>query len=192
MINFNREEIRIIRKLNTPKKVQEFLIKEIEYDFNEEKDTNRSFRRVLRDKKAHCIEGVLFAAAVLMQYKYPPLMVSMEARDIDHNIFIYTENEKLGSVAISRDENLRGREPKYRKIRDLVMSHYPYYWNYWTNDHKDLTLRGYARIDLRIFKQDWITAEEDLNFIEDYLWTIKYRRLFQKNKEDVFYITPRE
>ena len=192
MINFTKEEIRIIKKLNTPKKVQEFLIKEIEYDFNDKKDTNRSFRRVLRDKRAHCIEGVLFAAAVLMQHGYPPLMLSLEARDIDHNIFIYTENGKLGSVAISRDENLRGREPKYREIRGLVMSHYPYYWNYWTNDHEDLTLRGYAKIDLRIFKQNWITAEEDLNFIEDHLWTIRYRRLFPRNKEDMFYIIPRE
>src|SRR3989344_7179961 len=149
-INFTKQELQVIRKLNNPKKVQEFLTNEIEYDFNKEKDTNRSFRRVLRDKKAHCIEGVLFAATVLMQYKYPPLMLSLEARDIDHNIFIYTENGRYGSVAISRDENLRGREAKFRDIRDLVMSYYPYYWNYYTNDHEDLTLRGYAKVEIRM------------------------------------------
>jgi len=186
-LDLNQEEIRLIEHLNSPQKVQEFLLNEIEYDFNDDKDTNRSFRRVLRDKKAHCIEGVLFAAAVLMQHNYPPLMVSLEARDIDHNIFIYNKNERFGSVAISRDEFLRGRPAKFRDIKDLVMSYYPYYWNYWTNDNEDLTLRGYAKVDLRIFKQDWITAEEDLNFIEDYLWKMKYRRLFPRNKEDRFY-----
>lgn len=190
--NFTLEELKVIEKLNGPGEVQEFLLNNIEYDFNEEKDTNRSFRRVLRDKKAHCIEGVLFASAVLMQHNYPPLMVSMEARDLDHNIFVYKENGKFGSVAKSRDENLLGRPAKFRTIRDLVMSYYPYYWNWWTKDKTDLTIRGYAKVDLRIFKENWITAEEDANFIEDHLWKIKYRKLFPKGKEDKFYIGPRD
>ena len=190
-MNFAWDELKLINQLDNPKKVQEFLLKEIAYDFNKEKDTNRSFRRVLRDRRAHCLEGTLFTAAVLMQHSYPPLMISIEARDIDHNIFAYKENGSFGSVAISRDENLMGREAKFRTIKDLVMSYYPYYWNYWTKDHEDLTLRGYAKINLRIFKENWITNENDLDFIEDYLWDMKYKRLFPKNESDKFYICSR-
>ncbi|MEK6932917.1 MAG: transglutaminase-like domain-containing protein [Nanoarchaeota archaeon] len=191
-INFTQKELKVINQLDNPKKVREFLLKEVVYDFNKRKETNRSFRRVLRDRKAHCLEGTLFTAAVLMQHGYTPLMISIEARDIDHNIFAYKEDGKFGSVAISRDENLRGRETKFRTIKDLVMSYYPYYWNYWTKDHEDLTLRGYAKVNLGIFKQDWITNEEDLDFIEDYLWEMKYRRLFPKNDDDLFYICNRD
>ncbi len=123
---FAQEEKALIRRLNTPDKVQEFLIAEIEYDnqdeIEEEKETWRSLRRVIRDRKAHCFEGALAAAAILMQHNYPPLILCMEARDIDHIVFAYKRKGKWGCVAKSRDENLLNRAPHYRGLRDLVMS----------------------------------------------------------------------
>ncbi len=186
----------MIRRLNSPAKVQEFLIKEIEYDNQDElkegEETWRSLRRVIRDKKAHCLEGAIAAAAIMMQHNYPPLIICMEARDIDHIVFAYKRNGRWGSVAKSRDENLLSREPRYRSLRDLVMSYYPFFYNLFSNDLTDITMRGYAKIDLRIFDKDWITTEEDLTFIVDHLYRIPYRKLFPRSHEDRFYLSPRE
>jgi len=190
---FTNEEQALIRRLNTPGKVQEFLIKEIVYDnqddIEEEKETWRSLRRVIRDRKAHCFEGALAAAAIMMQHNYPPLILCMEARDIDHIVFAYRRKGKWGSLAKSRDENLLSRAPHYRGLRDLVMSYYPFFYNLETNDLTDLTIRGYAKVDLRIFDKDWITTEEDVTFIVDHLYRIPYRKLFPRNRDDRFYFS---
>jgi hypothetical protein len=194
--DFTQEERSLIRRLNTPAKVQKFLIREIAYDnqddLDERDETWRSLRRVIREKKAHCFEGALTAAAILMQHKYPPLIVCMEARDIDHVLFVYRRSGKWGSVAKSRDDNLLSRTPRYRTLRDLVMSYYPLFYNLQTNDLTDITLRGYAKVDLRMFERDWITTEEDLTFIEDHLYHISYRKLFPRSRQDRFYFSPRE
>ena len=87
--------------------------------------------------------------------------------------------------------NLIGREPIYRTLWDLVMSYFPFYWNYWTGDRQDLTLRGYATMKLERFCRDWVTAEEDLWFIEDYLYGIPYRALFPRRQRRL-YLSTRE
>jgi len=183
------QEREIINLLSTPEKVQDYIDKNLRYNFEEDGETNRSFRRVLRDGKAHCLEGAIFAATVLYYHNNPPLVVCMEAKDMDHNIAIYKRNGKWGSVAQSRDENLKGRPPKYRRIRDLVMSYYPYYWNSYNRDRDitNLTMRGYALIDLRKIKGNWITAEEELDFVEDFLWGVTYRFLFPRRDKSKFY-----
>jgi hypothetical protein len=128
----------------------------------------------------------------MTQHDYPPLIVCMEGRDIDHIVFVYKRNGRWGSVAKSRDENLLGREAKYRSLKDLVMSYYPFFYNLFTNDRTELTMRGYAKVDLGIFDRDWITTEDDLTFIVDHLYQIPYRKLFPRSKEDRFYFSPSE
>jgi hypothetical protein len=177
---FTKQELKLIKKLNTPAKVQKFL-DDIPYNF---RDTYWSFRKVAKNKTANCFEGVLFAAAILSQHSYKPLIVCMEANDdIDHNIFVYKKNNKWGSIAISRDEELRGRKPIYKTIRALVMSYYPYYYNWYTGDLNDITLRGFSDpIDLSKFDKDWILTSRNLYFIEDHLYEIPYKKLFPKRK----------
>ena len=179
--SFTKEELRVIKEYNTPKKVQGFLDK-IPYNF---RDTFWSFRKVIKNKTANCFEGAIFAAAILSYHRYKPLIVCMEARDdIDHNIFVYKKKGRWGSIAISRDKELKGRKPIYRTIRALIMSYYPYYYNSYTGDKSDITLRGFSdTIDLRRFKKDWITSGRNLKFIEDYLFKIPYRKLFPNKKE---------
>jgi len=183
-----RQERRLIERLSTPRKIQEFIDRRISYDFGEDGKI-RSFRRVVREHKAHCLDGALFAAAALQQHGHPPLIVCMETREIDHNIAVYKQNERWGSVAQSRDSNLNGRNPVHRTIKSLVMSYYPYHWNSYSKkeDETDLAMRGYAVIDLRKIKRDWVTAEEDLAFIEDILWDAPYRFLFPRKDRSKFY-----
>ena len=77
--------------------------------------TLRSFRGVVRHGCAHCLEAALFAAVVLEQHGYPPLVLSFESIDaLDHVIFVYRRGGRWGSVARSRDPGLHGRKADVR------------------------------------------------------------------------------
>jgi hypothetical protein len=74
--------------------------------------TLRSFRGVVRTGEAHCLEAALFAAVILEQHGYPPLLLSLESQDrLDHVLFVFRERGRWGSVARSRDVGLHGRRP---------------------------------------------------------------------------------
>src|SRR3989344_8422127 len=87
-----KEEERTLRQLSTPIKIQDFLDN---FPMNWEKkgDTHISPRRVLRERKAHCIEGALLAAATLWLAGEPPLIMNLSARlgrgDGDHVVGLY-------------------------------------------------------------------------------------------------------
>jgi len=183
---FTEEERWIIQTGDTPEKAQAF-INTIPYSFEADGVARlRSFRRVIRDKLAHCFEGAITIATILSHHGYPPQILCMEARDVDHMICPYRKDGKLGAVAQSRDENLRGRPPMYPTVRDLVMSYHAHYWNLHTGDHTDLTLRGYTLIDLRELEGDWMTTEEDLWPAEDLTYETTYRALFPENGHQEF------
>jgi len=189
-LKFTEEELSIIKKCDTPEKVQTFL-NSIDYNF--EKNgvyTWRSFRGVVKHREAHCFEAAIMAAAILSQHGFPPIIICLEASDIDHNIFVFWQNGKVGSVAKSRQVELHGRPPIFKTYRDLIMSYYPDYYNWFTQNRNDITLRGYALVDLRIFSQNWITAK-NISLIEKYLYTIPYKKMFPDNK-DLFYYSQRD
>ena len=70
---------------------------------------------------------------------------------------------------------MRFREPVYRTLRELAMSYFEDYYNL----AGEKTLRAYSRpVNLRRFDRiDWMTAEEDLWAISDYLFAISHRPL---------------
>jgi hypothetical protein len=180
--HFTDEEREIIETCGSPEKVQAFIDTSVRYSFEYDGVPRlRSFRRVVRDKLAHCFEGAITAATILAHHGFPPWILCMEARDIDHMVFPYRRDGKLGAVAQSRDEKLKGRPPTYSTVRDLVMSYYPHYWNTRTGDRSDLTLRGYSLIDLRRLKGDWMTTEDDLWHAEDLTFEAAYRALFPED-----------
>ena len=118
--------------------------------YNEEphgRATLRSFRGVVREGCAHCLEAALFAATVLEQHGYPPLVLSFESIDeLDHVIFVYRQNGGWGSVARSRDPGLHGRKPVFATPRALALSY--------ADPYIDFTgrLKGYAVVDLRVME----------------------------------------
>ena len=94
-------------------------------------DTLRSFRQVVRRGTAHCLEAALFAACVLEQHGYPPLLMGLESVDLlDHVIFVYRHRGRWGSVARSRDPGLHGRKPVFRSPRALAESYFDPYIDY--------------------------------------------------------------
>ena len=172
---FSPKECRILSRLNTPKKIQDFLDK-IDYNLEEKDETCFSPRKVLREKKANCIEGAIFAAAALRFHGYPPLIVDLTSvRDDDHLLAVFKQKGYWGAIAQSKYTGLRFREPIHRTIRELALSYFEGYFNF----DGEKTLRGYSRpVNLARFdKLDWMTTEKDLWFIEDYLNEIPHKRL---------------
>lgn len=90
----------------------------------------RSPRSVLRDRKAHCFDGAMLAAAALERLGYEPMLVDLRAhRDDDHVLAVYREQGAWGAIAKSNFVGLRGRAPVYRSLRELAMSYFESYFN---------------------------------------------------------------
>jgi hypothetical protein len=174
--DFNATERTVFRRLNAPEKIQRFLDHDLAYNKELHGITCRSPRRVLRDRTAHCMEGALFGAAALRMLGHPPLLLDLEAvRDDDHVLAIFRLRGHWGAIAKSNYSGLRYREPVYRTLRELVMSYFEHYYNL----RKEKTLRRYSRpVNLRRFDSiHWMTAEEDVWAVPEYLTTIAHTPL---------------
>jgi len=124
---FTAEEWKLISSHRTPEQVQRYL-RTIPYNRELDGTTCFAFRRVLRENRAHCLEGALVAAVILEQHGYPPSLVSIESQDkLDHVLLLFQKHRRWGSVARSRDIGLHGRRPIFRTVRDLVMSYFETY-----------------------------------------------------------------
>jgi hypothetical protein len=157
-------EAAVLRGLRTPHAVQRFL-DGLRYS---DDGRYRCPRSVLRDRRAHCFDGALFAAAALRRLGHPPLLVDLRAvRDDDHVIAIFRSHGAFGAVAKSNFVGLRFREPVYRTLRELVMSYFePYY-----NTARERTLRSYSGpVSLRPFDRlEWLIRDETMDRIADRL-----------------------
>jgi len=160
MFGFTARELAVLRRLDTPVKVQAFL-ERLRYNYERDGDTCRSPRRVLRDRTAHCAEGAIFAAAAFRVHGRPPVLVDLEAvNDDDHVLAAYRERGLWGAVGMSKFAGLRHRAPVHRTVRELAISYFNDYYNY----DGQLTLRRYSRpVSLAPFDRiGWMTSEEDL------------------------------
>ena len=162
-------EKRLFAKLKNPPAVQAWL-NALKYDADYRA---RSPRRVMRERKAACFDGAMFAAAALRELGHRPRLVDLRAwNDDDHVLAVFTENGLWGAVAKSNTTVLRYREPVYRSLRELVMSYFEVYFN--TVGQK--TLRSYSRpLDLATLdRRGWQTDEDDLNWIGDRLDALQH------------------
>ncbi|MFA5996358.1 MAG: hypothetical protein WC790_01390 [Candidatus Paceibacterota bacterium] len=157
-----KEEYTLLKNLSTPIKMQDFLDA---FPMNHEKggDTYRSPRTVLREGKAHCIEGALLAATALWLRGEPPLIMNLSARlgrgDVDHVVALYGRGGYYGAISKTNHAVLRFRDPVYRTLRELALS----YFNEWFLPSGEKTLECYSKpVDMRRFGTGWITSEEDL------------------------------
>ena len=167
------EDLRILRALKTPTRIQRF-IDEIKYQYA---DTAWSPQHVLRERKGHCLEGALLAAAALRVAGYPPLLVDLEAvHDDDHVIAVYRERQLWGGIAKSNFAGLRFRAPIYRTLRELALSYFEQYYNL----RGERTLRSYSRtVNLATLdRQQWMTSEEDVWCVTDALIAARHYPLF--------------
>jgi len=141
-------DLRTLRSLKTPLRIQRF-VDELTYDYS---DSARSPRRTLRERRGHCLEGALLAAAALRVQGHPPLVMDLEAvRDDDHVIALYREHGLWGGIA---------------------KSNFAHYYNL----RGERTLRNYSQaVNLaQLDSQHWMTAEEDVWCVTDLLMAARH------------------
>jgi hypothetical protein len=175
---FSPSELRLLRSLKTPIGIQRFL-DELPYNLSFDA---RSPRKVLEDRTASCLEGGIFGAAALRVIGFSPLIFDLEAdQDTDHVVAIFKVRGHWGAVAKSNFTGCRYREPVYRNLRELALS----YFNIYFNLRFERTLRRFSRpVNLARFdRRNWMTTNEPVWFIAEYLCEIPHTSLLPPGAE---------
>ena len=203
-LNFTPAERRLIARLRTPLAVQQYLNA---LPYNTEpppgRATLRSFRGVVRHHTAHCLEAALFAATVLEQHGYPPLVISFESIDeLDHVIFVYQKRGRESFRENGVGCNFRGDGG--RKLHPTPFSR-PHFWGSvarsrdpglhgrkpvfatpralaasYLDTYVDLTgrIEAFALVDLRVMgNYDWRLSERNVWKVERMLLDTKHQAL---------------
>ena len=161
---WSKDERALFRTLTSPQRIQEYL-DDTPYSCD---PIYRSPRSVIRDRKAHCFDGALFAAAALRQLGHPPVIVNLlPHNDDEHLLALFRRRGHIGAVGKSNFVGLRYREPVYGTVRELVLSYFEFFFNV----DREKTLRGYwAPLNLaRLDRFDWMTSDENLVEVEQAL-----------------------
>lgn len=163
------EQRSLFHSLNSPFEIQAYL-DSIPYSAE---STDRCPLEVLRDGKAHCLDGALLAGAAFRRLGDPPLVIDLlPENDDDHVLVLFKRNGHYGAVAKSNYAGLRFREPVYRSLRELVMSYFDVFYN----TKGDKTLRGYtAPLNLKsVDRLEWMWRSDGIDEI--------VRRMDQRRK----------
>lgn len=166
----SKKEALLFKRLNTTRKLQDFLNK-LPQNFELDGETCMSPLRVIRENTAHCIEGALFAAAVLWYHGKRPLVMHLLTKDhdYDHVVALFREQGYWGAISKTNHAVLRYRDPVYKNPRELALS---YFNEYFMDKTGEKTMLGYTMpIDLeKIAGAGWLTAKKDLWGINDKLF----------------------
>jgi hypothetical protein len=163
----------VLRALKTPAQIQKF-IDALSYQYA---NTAWSPQRVLRERKGHCMEGALVAAAALRVNGHSPLLMDLESvQDDDHVVALYREHGLWGGIAKSNFAGLRFRSPVYRTLRELALSYFDHYYNL----RGERTLRTYSGpVNLeRLDSQNWMTSEKNVWCVAEALIAARHYTLF--------------
>lgn len=164
MFGFTQEEFSTLKSLSTPEKIQNFL-DALPANYGKQGDTLYSPRRVLRERKAHCIEGALLAAAALAVHRQPAWLLDLRAKryDEDHVVTLFKRDGYWGALSKTNHAVLRYRDPIYRSVRELALS---YFHEFFMLQDGRKTMVDYSKpFSLKRFGTAWMTSEEDLWFI---------------------------
>jgi hypothetical protein len=141
-------------------------------------ETSLAVRDVLRQRRAHCIEGALVAACALWIHGEPPLISHLDCDPCDypHVITLFRRGGRWGAISKHNGAQLRFRDPVYRSLRELTMSYFHEYFD--RRGRK--TLRSYSRpLDLRrVDPALWVTSERGCWSLHDILDARQHFSLF--------------
>jgi hypothetical protein len=180
MYGLTEEEIKILKELDTPYKIQQFL-DNIPRNFEPEGDTCMSPRTVLKNNLCHCIEGAMLAYTIFLIHGKKAFLLDLTAtnEDLDHVIVVFKEAGYWGAISKSNYAVLRYREPIYKTIRELVMS----YFNEYLDQHGKKTLRSYSKpVTLSKLGHEWITSEKNVWEVPEFLIKTKHYEILTKKQ----------
>ena len=179
---WTKEEIRFLKALKTPARIQDF-VNSLRYRVQGDNETCLSPRSVFLRREAQCIEGAMFAAAALRMNGYPPLILDIEATkdDLDHVVAVFKKDGYWGAISKTNHGVLRYREPVYKTVRELAMS---YFHEYFLQENRKKTMRTFSRpVNLSRFDQrGWEAAKEDIWYIPEYLLEIPHKNILNKKQ----------
>ncbi len=161
MFDLNKKEETILRSLNTPCKIQDFL-DTLAINFEKNGESYMSPRRTLATRTAHCFEGALVAATAFFMHGEAPLLMDLKTNndDIDHVVALYKRNGYWGACSKTNHAVLRYRDPIYKTTRELALS---YFHEYYLGKTGEKTLISYSRpFSLKKFGESWITSPLNL------------------------------
>jgi hypothetical protein len=168
-----KKEFKILKKLDSPQKIQDFLNK-MKMNFEENGDTSLSPLSVLKKRICHCAEGAVLAALALRVHGQEPLVLDLTAakHDFDHVVALFKKGGKWGAISKTNHSVLRYREPVYNSIRELALS---YFHEYIDNKGRK-NLRSYSPpVNLKRFdKRGWMTTQEEVDYIPEYLAEVRH------------------
>jgi hypothetical protein len=172
-------ERRILARLTTPMKIQQF----VDSLLYSEEDCYRCPRRVMLDRKGHCYDGAVLAAAALREIGNPPMLMELipNNRDDDHIVAPFKIGGCWGAVAKSNFSGLRYREPVYRTLRELAMSYFEGFFNM----ARERTMRAYgAPLYLRQFDRlHWLTEDRAMDVIADAMGLVRRHDILRAEDE---------
>ncbi len=175
---YNKKEIQLFSKLNSPKKIQDYL-NTLPFNFEDKWGTCMSPRRVVETGKADCLEGAIFASAVLEFHGKKPWLLDLRSSkkpyDYDHVVAVFKQFDCFGAISKTNHGVLRYREPIYKTVRELALSYFHEYFL----DSGYKTLREYSELfDLsKLSGINWRTSLGDIWQIHEELDKIKHHTI---------------
>jgi hypothetical protein len=179
MFGLSKAELAILKKLSTPVKIQDFL-DSLPINWEKNGETYMSIRRVLREKKMHCLEGAFLAAVALWLQGEKPLLMDLktDGSDDDHVVALYKRNGYWGAISKTNHATLRFRDPVYKTLRELILS---YFHEYFDNQTGKKVLLSYSKpINLKRFGTKWITTEENLFYMMEAIDDSPHLRVYPR------------
>lgn len=188
-LGLTRSEYARLESLDTPEKIQRFLnATPINHEIGGE--TLYSVREVLKNRRAHCMEGAFVAAAALWVHGDPPLVMHLdcEVTDYPHAIAVFRRSGCWGAISKTNGAPLRYRDPIYRSLRELAMSYFHEYFD----KRGRKTLRSYSgAFDMRrIDPAHWVTNGKDCWDVHDRLAELRHFPLLSTRQARL--LTPRD
>jgi hypothetical protein len=123
---FTPKELAFLKSLRTPEKVQEF-IESLTYN----NGARVSVAHVLRERIGDCLEAAAFGVFVLTLNGYEAFLMDLRSiRDDDHVLCVFKQDGCYGALAQSKFLGLRNRHPVYASLRELAMSYFHSYFNF--------------------------------------------------------------
>jgi hypothetical protein len=173
-----------MNRLSTPQRIQAYL-NAIPANHEPDGETILSVREVLRQRRAHCIEGAFVAACALWLHGETPLVLHLDCAgsDYPHVLALFRRQGAWGAISKTNGAVLRFRDPVYRTLRELAMS----YFHEYSDRRGRKTLRSYSTaFDLRRMHPSlWVTCNRDCIEVSDRLAALRHYPLLSRWQENL-------
>jgi hypothetical protein len=181
-LGLTRGEFAVLERLSSPERIQAYLnATPINHEIGGE--TVLSVREVIRQRRAHCIEGAMFAACAMWVHGQTPWVMHLDCHESDfpHVVALFRRAGAWGAISKTNGAPLRYRDPIYRTLRELALSYFHEYSN--RRGHK--TLRSYScAFDMRrIDPAEWVTATKSCWATHDRLTDLRHYPLISRRQE---------